>query len=130
MTKIMKENSRSFTVVSSSFGLPGGRYIDDQPLKAARKAGRKQFEKADAARLSSKNNMVVYIELNETTKTQKVEHPKERYFYKVTRVAIPKSEQKSYIFKQKDGKKVTVTPEFDYEVSAVDKDSFPADHRG
>jgi hypothetical protein len=125
---MMGEESRSFTVVSSSFGHKGGRYVSAQPMDAGRKAGRILFEKADKKSKASKENSVVYIEMKETTRSKKVTHSKERYFYSVTRVKIPLADRIERKFKKPDGTLSTFTPKYNYEVAMADKDAFPADH--
>ena len=130
MTKTMGEHRRSFRIVSSSFGLDGGRYIAEHPLDAGKKAGRMLFMKAQEKRLTSRANNQVVLELSEITKSKKVAHSKERYFYKVTRKSIPVAERKEQKFKKADGSTISVTPEHTYEVSAVAEKDFPADHRG
>lgn len=127
MTKSMGDR-RSFRIVSNSFGIKTetSRYVAEHPLDAGKKAGRQMFRAADEKNLSSKGNTVVEIELEEITKTPKVSHSKDRYFYKVTRVSIPVAQRKERKFKGG----VTFTPEFTYEIVAVKKDEFVADHRG
>lgn len=128
MTKVMGENKRSFRIVSNSFGMKTdlSRYVNEFPLEAGRKAGRKMFLAADKMRMSSKTNNIVFIELEEITKTQKVAHSKERYYYKVERTIIPVAERKEKTF---EGGR-TFTPMYRYEVSSVKAADFPADHRG
>ena len=126
MTRSMGDR-RSFRIVSNSFGIDtsSSRYVSEHPLDAGKKAGRQLFRAADAKRASSKSNNTVYVELDEITKTQKVAHSKERYYYKVTRKSIPVAERK-----EKKFGKITFTPEFTYEIEAVKKEDFVADHRG
>ena len=126
MTKQMGER-RSFRIVSNTFGMDtsSSRYVSEHPVDSGKKAGRQLFRSADAKRASSKANNIVYVELEEITKTQKVAHSKERYFYKVTRKSIPVAERK-----EKKFGKTTFTPEFTYEIESVKKEEFVADHRG
>ena len=123
MTKTMGEDARSFTVVSSSFGLSGGRYISADPSDAGRKAGRSLFEKAK----KNKANNVVFVEM---TRSKKVSHSKDRYFYKVERKMIPESKRVVKKFKKPDGTVSTFTPMYEYEIKAVGKEDFPGDHLG
>lgn len=122
----MKENSRSFTVVSSSLGPDGGRYIAEDPMVAGRKAGKKLFEKAEKLRKSSARNMVVDFEMREISQVKKVAYSKERYFYRVTRVLIPERERKT----QKFSNGVEFTPIYTYKIKSVDKKNSTTDHRG
>ena len=126
MTKKMGER-RSFRIVSNSFGIDtdSSRYVSEHPLDAGKKAGRMMFREADKKRASSKSNNKVNIELEEITKTQKVAHSKERYYYVVVRKSIPVAQRKE----KKFGKN-TFTPEWEYEISAIKKEDFSADHRG
>lgn len=118
---------RSFRIVSNSFQIDTStsRYVSEHPLDAGKKAGRHLFRAADAKRTSSKSNNTVVLELEEITKTQKVAHAKERYYYKVTRKSIPMAERKEKKFGN-----TTFTPEFTYEIEAVKKEDYVADHRG
>lgn len=126
MTKGMKEDARSFTVVSSSFGLSGGRYVSPDPADAGRKAGRKLFDKAN----KNKQNNVVFLEVKEITRSKKVAHSKERYFYKVDRMLIPESKRVVRKFKKEDGTVSTFTPMYDYEIKSISKEDYPGEHLG
>jgi hypothetical protein len=131
MTKSMKENHRSFKVLSSSFGpLAGGRYISEGPMEAGRKAGRILFKKADKSRSSSRDNHIVHIEMVEITRGGKMAHSKDRYFYEVERTLIPAAQRQTIPFRKKDGTTVNVTPMYTYGIRAVTKDEFRGDHYG
>ena len=127
MTKTMGDKKRFFTVVSSSFGTTRpGRYISVEPMEAGRKAGRQIFRDADKQRKSSRSNNIVFVEMIEKTRFNKVAHPKDRYYYKVTRVKIPEDKRKQYKFKEGN----VFSPMFEYKVEEVKFADFPADHRG
>jgi hypothetical protein len=131
MTRSMKENSRTFRVVSSSFGLEGGRYVSEGPMEAARKAARILFTKAEKQRKSSVTNHRVVLELKEITRVKKIESSRDRFYYDVRRITIPVAERKVLRFPSKTGgPTMTFTPMYDYEVKSVTKDDFQADHRG
>lgn len=63
----MKDYERSFKVISSSYGIIGGRYVHSKMSRAAFKAGRSLFRKADKANKSGRDNKVVEFELQEIT---------------------------------------------------------------
>ena len=127
MTKTMGEKKRFFTVVSSSFGTnKAGRYISIEPMEAGRKAGRQIFRDADKKRSSSRSNNIVFVQMIEKTRFNKVAHPKDRYYYKVTRVKIPEDKRKKYKFSAGN----EFSPMYDYKVEEVKFEDFPADHRG
>ena len=126
MTKTMAEDARSFTVVSSSFGIEGGRYVSADPSDAGRKAGRKLFDKAN----KNKSNNIVVLEVKEITRSKMVAHSKERYFYKVERHMIPESKRIERKFKKEDGTVSTFTPLYEYEIKSISKDDYPGEHLG
>jgi hypothetical protein len=63
----MKDYERSFKVVSSSYGVVGGRYVHSKMSRAAFKAGRSLFRKADKDNKDGRDNKVVEFELQEIT---------------------------------------------------------------
>ena len=126
MTNSMPPDARSFTVVSSSFGLSGGRYVSVDPADSGRKAGRKLFDKAK----KNKANNVVFLELREITRSKKVAHAKERYFYKVERKSIPESKRVVRKFKKEDGSVSTFTPAYEYDIKSITKEEYPGEHLG
>ena len=65
--RVMKDYERSFRVISSSFGITGGRYVHGKMSRAAFKAGRALFAKAEKANRSARDNKVVDFELAEIT---------------------------------------------------------------
>ncbi|KAG1669793.1 hypothetical protein FOA52_001623 [Chlamydomonas sp. UWO 241] len=87
----MKETDSSFTVKSSSFGITGGRYIHANMNRAAVKAARQLFFKAQKARPSSADNRVVEFQLVDITKGKGSSRSKPA-FYRVTRTKKEKSE--------------------------------------
>jgi hypothetical protein len=113
----MGENQRTFTVVRP--GKPGGRYVSETPMDAGRKAGMRLFRDADA-RKSKTNNNVVELELKEITRDDKVAHPKERYFYRVTRTKIPEKDRVVHTFKKPDGSKTKVVALYTYKTVSID----------
>ena len=130
MTRSMKENSRTFRVVSSSYGLEGGRYVSESPIDAARKAARVLFKSAEKTRKSSSDNHRVTLELKEITRVKKIESSRDRFFYEVRRMLIPEGQRKTRTFRKPDGTSSTFTPKYEYAVKSVSKDDFAADHRG
>lgn len=122
----MAEDARSFTVISSSFGISGGRYVSTDPSDAGRKAGRKLFDKAN----KNKSNNVVFLEVKEITRSKKVAHSKERYFYKVERSLIPESKRIERKFKKPDGTVSTFTPLYEYDIKSISKEDYPGEHLG
>jgi hypothetical protein len=126
MTRGMKANSRTFKVVSSSFGFEGGRYVSEGPMEAGRKAARILFAKAEKLHGTSKDNHRVVLELKEITRVKKIESSKDRFYYEVRRIVIPVAQRKEKVFK--NGTKFT--PMYEYEVKSVTKEDFRADHRG
>lgn len=130
MTRRLKEGKRTFRVVSSSFGLLGGRYEGVDAMEAARKAGRKQFEKAEATKRSAFDNLRVTLELRETTRVKPVNTHRDRYYYEVTRILIPVAERKPQTFKKPDGTTVTFTPKYDYVVKSVPAKQADVNHMG
>jgi len=87
----MKDTDSSFTVKSSSFGISGGRYIHAMMNRAANKAGRQLFIKAQKKRLSSADNRVVEFQLIDITKGKGSSRSKPA-FYRVTRIKREKAE--------------------------------------
>ena len=63
----MKDYERSFKVISSSYGVVGGRYVHSKMSRAAFKAGRSLFRKADKDNKDGRDNKVVEFELQEIT---------------------------------------------------------------
>ena len=123
----MGDKKRFFAVVSSSFGTTKpGRYISIEPMEAGRKAGRQIFRDADKKRQSSRSNNIVFIQMVEKTRFNKVAHPKDRYYYKVTRVKIPEDKRKQYKFAEGN----VFSPQYEYKTEEVKFNDFPADHRG
>ena len=124
----MGDKKRAFTVVSSSIptATKPGRYISVEPKQAGHKAGRQIFRQHDKLRQSSKANHIVFIQMVELTRFNKVPHSKERYFYKVTRTKIPEDQRKEQKFK--NGSSFTIM--YDYKVEEVKQEEFPADHLG
>ena len=116
MTKTMGEKSRSFKVISSSFGFTGGRYISANAMDAGHKAAKELFRKADRARKSGKKNHVVDLQLEEITRTPRVHAKLQVYTYQVTRSEIPAAQRKPREFKKPDGTSVTVESLYTYKV--------------
>lgn len=126
MTKKMKPGSRAFTVVSSTFGYTGGRYVAMNPAEAGRKAGRKLFMKAENERRSSTANNFVQLELMEITRSPDVHGIKDRYFYTVERKPIPAAQQKQKTFKSGS----PFTAKYTYVPVSTQETKFAGDHRG
>lgn len=64
----MKETDSSFTVKSSSFGISGGRYIHSEMQRAAIKAARQLFLKAEKRGLPGARGSTVEFTLADITK--------------------------------------------------------------
>jgi hypothetical protein len=115
MTKPMGDK-RTFTIVSSSFGLTGGRFVSENPMDAGKKAGKRLFARTDKG-----NSNQVSFEMKEITRTKKVSHSKEKYFYQVTRSKIPENKRKVQKYKNKtDGTISQFTPMYEYKAVAVE----------
>lgn len=84
----MKDGESSFTVKSSSFGTKGGRYVHASMNRAAIKAARQLFRKAEKASPSGSSNRVVEFELVDITRGKGSRRPKPA-FYRVTRTPRP-----------------------------------------
>jgi len=80
----MKESESSYTVKSSSFGITGGRYVHSNINRAAIKAARQLFFKAQKRRPSGANNRVVEFQLVDITKGKGDKRNKPA-FYRVSR---------------------------------------------
>lgn len=112
----MGEKSRSFKVITSSFGHTGGRYISANAMDAGHKAAKELFRRADKERKSGKKNHVVELQLKEITRTPRVNAKLQIYTYRVERTEIPPAQRKAREFKKPDGTKVTVESLYTYKV--------------
>ena len=72
----------------------------------------------------------MFLEVKEITRSKKVAHSKERYFYKVDRMLIPESKRVVRKFKKEDGTVSTFTPMYDYEIKSISKEDYPGEHLG
>lgn len=113
----MKDQESSYTVSSSSFGITGGRYVHTSINRAAVKAARQLFIKAQKQRPSSANNRVVEFQLKDITKGKA--RRDQSAIYRVTRKkkAIPKA------FRDK------FSSEWDYKVVRVPQNQTTIDKR-
>ena len=112
----MREGDHSYTVTDSSVGFKGGRYVAGMPITAGKNAGSSLFRKInnDVDGLG-KHKAVhsVAVELQDTTKELNAKH--KVYYYKITRVRIPKGELRPKVFPNG----ISFTPEFKYEVKSI-----------
>lgn len=84
MSPAMKDYERSYTVDSSfPVNTPGGRYVDANPEKAGKKAGRMRIQEMGYQRLS------VLVKLRETTSSGKTNRGP--FHYRVTAIKKPSS---------------------------------------
>lgn len=118
----MKETDSSFTVKSSSFGNTGGRYIHASMNRAAIKAARQLFFKAQKARPSSADNRVVEFQLVDITKGKGSSRSKPA-FYRVTRTKKPASKTMQWTTGNK------IVSNWDYKSERVSADETTTDNR-
>lgn len=130
MTKKMGPNSRTFTVITSSFGqgFTGGRYISTNAMDAAHKGAKILFKKADNQRTSGKKNHKVELQLKEITKSPRVNPKLQVYTYEVTRELIPVSQQKPKEFKLPDGTVRVVNSIYTYKVVSKQDPEYTGAH--
>ena len=109
MPKEMEADDRSFKVERSSpFDVPGGRYINKEPIDAAKKAARTRMEK------DGHKHSVMLIKLEETSRyTGTGRGP---FYYRVQ--AVKKTNPVQHTFK--DGS--TFSSNYDYEARALGDD--------
>ena len=125
MTKKMTDSSRSFKVVSSSFGTvpENGRYIGREPKDAAPKAARVLFRREDLKRKTGSRNNIVELEMVEITRSPRVRAKLERYTYKVTRSLIPEGDRKAQV---RNG--VSFTPKYTYKCVSIQDAAYTGTH--
>ena len=116
MPEAMKETERSFTVISSSFGRTGGRYVADDPATAGQHAARQLFRSAEKES-RNKGSMSVTLTIREITRVAGAKN--KEFTYTVTKEKKPASEIKVKVFPKKDGSKVEFTPRWNYVVKAA-----------
>lgn len=115
----MKDDESSFTVQSSSFGITGGRYIHTNINRAAIKAARQLFIKAQKKRPSSSNNRVVEFQLKDITKG-KGDRRSKTALYRVTRTKKPVPKQ----FQQGEG----FVSEWNYKIERLSQSKTATDN--
>lgn len=105
------DSKRSFTVLNSSTGSTGGRYISASPEAAAKKAGRQLFRKKEAKGLAKKKAPKITFTIVETTREAGGARKSEPREYTVTRTE--KKNPETFV---RGGVEITVN--YDYNIVA------------
>ena len=119
----MRPEDRSYTVVDSSTGWSGGRFVSPVPMTAGKNAGRAILRRPQYA-----SHRHVLVKLRETTK---VAGAREKiFYYRVDKVHIPLAQRKIKTFRKPDGTVVEVTAEWKFEAKSIDEYTFKRGHSG
>jgi hypothetical protein len=123
MPQAMRPEDRSYTVVDSSVGWKGGRFVSAVPMTAGKNAGR-----AIMRRPQFSSHRHVMVKLRETTK---VAGAREKiFYYRVDKVHIPPAQRKTKTFHKADGSIVEVIAEWKFEAKSIDEYTFKRSHSG